>query len=78
MYIKLIFMKTIYKYHDSSVLHTPTVQLFGSLSQTHTLLVQTHKHDVSDPCLRHRVTKTQELNIRVCGKSPIPFIEDLM
>ena len=41
----------LYKYRDSYVLYTPTVQLFSSLLHTHTLLVQTHKHDVSAPWL---------------------------
>ena len=41
----------LYKYRDSSVLNTPTVHLFGSLSHTHTLLVRTHPHDVSTPWL---------------------------
>ena len=59
MYINLIFKQTInkkqmysprlYKYLDSSVLNTPTVHQFGSLSQTHTLLVQTHTPNVSAP-----------------------------
>ena len=40
----------LYKYRDSYVLYTPTVQLFSYLLHTHTLLVQTHKHDVSAPC----------------------------
>ena len=39
----------LYKYQDSSVLYTPTVQLFGYLLLTHTLLAQTHTHDVSAP-----------------------------
>ena len=39
----------LYKYRDSYVLYTPTVQLFSSLLHTHTLLVKTHKHDVSAP-----------------------------
>ena len=39
----------LYKYRDSYVLFTPTVQLFSPLLHTHTLLVQTHKHDVSAP-----------------------------
>ena len=43
----------LYKYRDSYVLYTPTVQLFCSLLHTHTLLVQTHKHDVSAPCPRY-------------------------
>ena len=58
MYIKL-FKKTInnkqmysprlYKYLDSYVVYIPTVDAFGSLSLTHALLVQTHKHDISAP-----------------------------
>ena len=40
------------RHRDSSVLYTPTVQLFSSLLHTHTLLVQTHKHDVSAPWWR--------------------------
>ena len=39
----------LYKYRDSYVLYTLTVQLFSSLLHTHTFLVQTHKHDVSAP-----------------------------
>jgi len=42
----------LYKYQDSSVLYTPTVQLFGYLLLTHTLLAQTHTHDVSAPRVR--------------------------
>ena len=60
MYIKLILIKqlTIHKCTlldctnttiQLSVLYTTTVQLFGSLLQTHTLLVQTPTHDVSTP-----------------------------
>ena len=57
MYIKLIFKYTInnkqmysprlYKYRDSYVIYKPTVHTFGSVLLTHTLLVQTHIHDVS-------------------------------
>ena len=39
-----------YKYGDSYVLYIPTVHAFGSVNFTHTLLVQTHTHDVSAPC----------------------------
>ena len=39
-----------YKYGDSYVLYIPTVRAFGSVNFTHTLLVQTHIHDVSAPC----------------------------
>ena len=38
-----MYSPRLYKYQDSSVLYTPTVQLFSSLLQTHTLFVQTHK-----------------------------------
>ena len=44
-----MYSPRLYKYQDSSVLYTPTVQLFGSLLHTHTLMVQTHTHDVSAP-----------------------------
>ena len=41
------------RHRDSSVLYTPTVQLFSSLLYTHTLMVkQTHTHDVSAPWLK--------------------------
>ena len=39
----------LYKYRDLYVLYIPTVHAFGSLSLAHTLLVQTHIHDVSAP-----------------------------
>ena len=39
----------LYKYWDSYVLYIPTVHAFGSVSFTHTLLVQTHPHVVSVP-----------------------------
>ena len=41
----------MYKYRDSYVLYIPTVHTFGSVLLTHTLLVQTHIHDVSAPWL---------------------------
>ena len=57
MYIKLIFKNAInnkqmysprlYKYRNSYALYIPTVHAFGSVLLTHTLLVQTHLHDVS-------------------------------
>ena len=63
MYIKLIFKQTIknkqiysprlYKYRDYYILHIPTVHAFGSVLLPHTLLVQTHKHDVSAPWSHH-------------------------
>ena len=46
---KQMYSPILYKYQNSFLLLTPTVQLFGSLLQTHTLLVQTHTHDVSTP-----------------------------
>ena len=59
MYFKPIFKETInnkqmysprlYKYRDPYVLYIPTVHVFGSLLLTHTLLEQTHIHDVSTP-----------------------------
>ena len=59
MHIKLIFNQTInnkqmysprlYKYRDSYVLYIATVHTFGSVNFTHTLLLQTHIHDVSAP-----------------------------
>ena len=61
MYIKLIFKLTInnkqmysprlYKYRDSYELYIHTVHTFGSVNFTHTLLVQTHPHDVSPRAL---------------------------
>ena len=39
---KQMYSPRLYKYQESSVLYSPTVQLFGSLSQTHTISVQTH------------------------------------
>ena len=71
--LKLIFKLTIgnkqmysprlYKYQESSVLYTPTVQLFSSLLHTYTLLVQTHKHDVSAPCNQVTQVRTRFLKI---------------
>ena len=46
-----MYSLSLYKYRDSYVLYTPTVQLFSFLLHTHTLLVQTHKHDVSAPAI---------------------------
>ena len=62
MYIKLIFKETtnnkqiyssrLYKYRDSYVLFIPTVHAFGAVKLTHTLCVQTHRHDVPPPWYR--------------------------
>ena len=38
-----------HKCRDSYVLYIPTVHAFGLILLTHTLLVQTHTHDVSAP-----------------------------
>ena len=45
-----MYSPRIYKYRDSQVLYIPTVHIFSSVLLTHTLLVQTHRHDVSTPC----------------------------
>ena len=37
------------KYQDSYVLYIPTVHTFGTVNFTHTILVQTHPHEVSTP-----------------------------
>ena len=42
-----MYTPRLYKYRDSYVLYIPTVHAFGSVFLTHTLLVQTHTHDVS-------------------------------
>ena len=46
-----MYSPRLYKYRDSYVLYIPlpTVHAFGSVLLTHTLLVQTHIHDVSAP-----------------------------
>ena len=46
-----MYSPRLYKHRDSYVLYIPTVHAFGSLSLTHTLLVQTNIHDDSTPCL---------------------------
>ena len=46
-----MYSPRLYKYRDSYVLYIPTVHTFGSVFLTHTLLVQTHTHNVSAPCL---------------------------
>ena len=46
-----MYSPRLYKYRDSVVLYIPTVHTFGSVLLTHTLLVQTHIHDVSAPWL---------------------------
>ena len=47
-----MYSSRLYKYRDSYVLFIPTVHAFGSLKLTHTLLVQTHTHDVPPPWYR--------------------------
>ena len=44
-----MYSPRLYKYRDSYVLYIPTVHAFGSVLFTHTILVQTHTHDVSAP-----------------------------
>ena len=44
-----MYSPRLYKYRDSYVLYKPTVDAFGSVNLTHTLLVQTHTHDISAP-----------------------------
>ena len=57
MYIKLIFKNAINNkqmYSPRLILMyivIPTIHAFGSVLLTHTLLVQTHIHDVSVPWL---------------------------
>ena len=48
MYTLLDYIK--HKCRDSYVLYIPTVHAFGLVLLTHTLLVQTHTHDISAPC----------------------------
>ena len=42
-----MYSPRLYKYQDSYVLYKPTVHTFGLVFFTHTLLVQTHTHDIS-------------------------------
>ena len=51
----------LYKYRDSCVLYIPTAHAFGSVKFTHTLLVQTHTHDVAPPPDLHRLSSLQSL-----------------
>ena len=51
MYTLLGFIK--HKFRGSYVLYIPTVHAFGLVLLTHTLLVQTHTHDVSAPWTLH-------------------------
>ena len=44
-----MYSPRLYTYRDSYVLYIPTVHTIGSVNFTHTLLVQTHTHDVSAP-----------------------------
>ena len=60
MHIKLIQNKKqqmyslrLYKYRDSYVLCILTVHAFGSVLHTHTLLIETHIHEISAPCTVH-------------------------
>ncbi len=46
-----MYSPRLYKYLDSYVLYRSTVHAFGSVLLSHTLLVQTHIHDVSGPCI---------------------------
>ena len=46
-----MYSPRLYKYLDSYVLYIPTVHAFGSVLLSHTLLVQTHIHNVSGPCI---------------------------
>ena len=41
-----MYSPRLYKYRDCYVLYKPTVHTFVSVSFTHTLLVQTHTHNV--------------------------------
>ena len=43
-----------HKCRNSYVLYIPSVHASGSLLLTHTLLVQTHIHDVSTPCFESK------------------------
>jgi len=44
-----MYSPRLYKYRDSSELYIPTVHTFGLINFAHTLLVQTHTHDVPSP-----------------------------
>ena len=44
-----MYSPTLYKYRDSFVLYIPTLHPFGSVLLSHTLLIQTHIHDVPPP-----------------------------
>ena len=47
-----MYSPRLYKNRDSYVLYIPIVHTFGSVNFTHTLLVQTHPHDVSAPLVQ--------------------------
>ena len=49
---KQMYSPRLYKYRDYYILHIPTVHAFGLVLLTHTLLAQTHTHDVSAPWSR--------------------------
>ena len=50
-----MYSPRLYKYRDSYVLYKPTVHTFGSVNLTHTLLVQTHTHDISAPGAKRKI-----------------------
>ena len=63
-----MYSPRLYKYRDSYVLYIFTVHAFGSVSLTHTLLVQTHIHDVSTPFLKvSSYIGTYTFNPLICG-----------
>ena len=47
-----MYSPKLYKYRDAYALFIPRVHTIGSVFLTHTLLVQTHTHDVSTPWIR--------------------------
>ena len=62
-----MYSSRLYKYRDSYVLFIPTVHAFGSLKLTHTLLVQTHTHDVPPPLVQRSLLKARIWDIfKVC------------
>ena len=52
-----------HKCRDSYVLNIPTVHAFGLVLLTHTLLAQTHTHDVSAPCIYSICFQTRFMNL---------------
>ena len=55
-----MYSPRLYKYRDLCVLYIPTVHTFGTVNFTHTLLVQTHTHDVSAPWCKLSKLKFQQ------------------